>query len=221
MKPRLFVFGDSFVEWMKPKYHWTSYLSEHYEVFKYGIKGADNHTILFQLGNLPEYREGDRIIILFTEPGRIPRRYFGNRKNEHKILDEHNFNCTCKSCLEQFEDKEFVTKLHLLKYYESDRWASGERNIEVKFLKNLLGWIKHYNPVCITWSGQFHTVTSDFVTLIKVSSNYEEGLGELKDFHPGPLGCYDLYKRLYLLLNLKDKLAEFKDDNFDYKNKIL
>jgi hypothetical protein len=77
---RLFCFGDSFIDWYVPKYHWTYYLSKHYEVIKHGKAGADNHSILFQMGRLPEFIEGDRIIIVFTEPGRLPRRYYGKRR---------------------------------------------------------------------------------------------------------------------------------------------
>ena len=80
MKSRLFCFGDSFVDWPIPTYHWTSYLSNHYDVYKFGVRGADNVSILFQLGNLPEYKKGDRIIMVFTEPGRLPRRFYGDRK---------------------------------------------------------------------------------------------------------------------------------------------
>jgi hypothetical protein len=199
---RLFCFGDSFVDWDTPKYHWTYYLSKHYEVHKFGKFGADNYSILFQLGNLPEYTEGDRVIIVFTEPGRLPRRFYGERKDE--------FKSTPYMAPEFYKDSEFSKKLHMLKYDEGERWITGERDIEIKFLKNLQIWMKNYNPIFVTWSEYFHKSTSDFVSLIQVTSNWEEGVGEERDFHPGPAGCYEMYKLIYKLLNIKELIIEFE-----------
>ena len=202
MKSRLFIFGDSFVDWDIPKNHWTEYLTNHYEVYKYGKFGADNYSIIFQLGNLPLYENGDRIIIYFTEPGRLPRRFYGKRKKEFidNIYMSPNF----------YEDISFSEKLHILKFEESERWVNGERNIEIQFLKNLKKWLSDYKPIFVTWSQQFHNSTNDFVHFIKVSSNFEEKISDERDFHPGPLGCYELYKIMYNLLEIKDEIKDFK-----------
>lgn len=202
MKPRLFCFGDSFVDWHVPKYHWTYYLSKHYEVHKFGKFGADNYSILFQMGNLPEYNEGDRVVVVFTEPGRLPRRFYGERKD--------TFKSTPYMAPEFYKDVEFSKKLHMLKYDESERWINGERNIEIKFLKNLKVWMKNYNPIFVTWSEYFHKPVSDFVSLIQVSTNWEEGVGEQRDFHPGPVGCYEMYKQLFSLLNIEGEYSDFE-----------
>lgn len=204
MKPRLFIFGDSFVDWDIPKNHWTDYLSNHYDVFKHGKYGADNYSILFQLGNLPKYENGDRLIMYFTEPGRLPRRYYGKRKKEYinNIYMSPNF----------YEDTSFGEKLHILKFDESERWINGEREIEIKFLKNLKKWLSCYKPIFVTWSEHFHNPTKDFVNLIQVSSNFEEQVGDNRDFHPGPKGCYEVYKILFNLLEINDELKEYKKD---------
>lgn len=204
MKPRLFCFGDSFVDWNVPTYHWTYYLSKHYEVHKFGKLGADNYSILFQLGNLPEYKEGDRVVIVFTEPGRLPRRFYGKRKDR--------FDSTPYMTPKFYEDTNFAEKLHMLKYDEGERWVSGERNMEVKFLKKFKKWIDEYDPVFVTWSKYFHKPVSNFVSLIQVTSNWEEGIGDERDFHPGPMGCYDMYKKIYTLLNIKEPITEFKSE---------
>lgn len=203
MKKRLFILGDSFVDWEIPKFHWTWYLEKHYEVFKFGKYGADNYSILFQLGNLPEYEDGDRIIMYFTEPGRLPRRFYGIRKKQ----------CISTPFMNPsfYEDMDFANKLHNIKYNESERWVNGERGVEVSFLKKLKNWIKNYEPVFVTWSEHFHTQTSDFVKLIKVSSNYDEGIAEEKDFHPGPKGCYEIYKIFHNLLSINDEIVEFEN----------
>jgi hypothetical protein len=202
MKPRLFCFGDSFVDWNVPTYHWTYYLSKHYDVHKFGKFGADNYSILFQLGNLPEYKEGDRVIIVFTEPGRLPRRFYGERKEYFKTNPY--------TSPEFYKDSEFSKKLHMLKYDEGERWVNGERNIEIEFLKKLKMWMNEYTPIFVTWNEYFHKPVSDFVSLIRVSTNWEEGIAEEKDFHPGPIGCYDMYKILHTLLAVTDKVVDFK-----------
>jgi hypothetical protein len=207
MKPRLFCFGDSFVEWDIPKYHWTYYLSHHYEVYKFGRRGADNNSIIFQLGNLPKMVIGDRVLIMFTEPGRLPHRYYGERKERFKFNKYLNLNF--------FKDSKFAQKLVSLNYDESERWLNGKRDIEIEFLKKLKIWLNNYNPVFVTWNENFHKPTSDFVSLIQVTSSWEEGTGEKEDFHPGPKGCYDMYKKIHTLLDVSEPFVNFEIEDKD------
>lgn len=211
---RLFCLGDSFVDWDIPEYHWTYYLSKHYEVHKLGKYGADNYSILFQLGNLPDYIEGDRIVMVFTNPGRLPRRYYGERKKE---FIEEKYHAPFF-----YKNMSYGQRLDLLKYNEEQRWINGERNIEISFLKNLKKWLSNYRPVFVTWSDSFYSPTVDFVTCIKSTSNYEEGVGEKGDFHPGPEGCYTWYEELHSLLEIEESKVEFKPNLKVYnKNKLL
>ena len=76
-KPRLFICGDSFVDWDIPTYHWTDYLKEHYDVIILGERGSDNISIIFQLGDLPQYKDGDRIIMYWSDPSRIQKTLLG------------------------------------------------------------------------------------------------------------------------------------------------
>lgn len=209
MKPRLFCFGDSFVDWHIPKYHWTYYLSKHYEIHKHGKLGADNYSIIFQLGNLGEYRDGDRIVIVFTDPGRLPRRYYGER---HSIFIDNPYQSP-----NYFKDKHLAKKLDELRFKEGDNWVNGTRKNDINFLKNLQIWLYEYKPIYITWSEQFHQSTSDFVTLIQVSSNWEEKVGEEIDFHPGPKGCYEMYKKIHELLKIEEPIVEFEIENKEEK----
>lgn len=201
MKARLFCFGDSFVDWHLPENHWTDYLSNHYDVHKHGKYGADNYSIIFQLGNLPDYKKGDRIVMVFTHPGRLPRRYYGERKKDYvnELYNSYHF----------YKNKSFATNLDLLRYDEEQRWINSDRFIEVKFLKNLKKWLSKYNPVFVTWTEGFHSVTSDFVTYIQCTTNAQEGVGEKGDFHPGPKGCYLWYETLYSLLGIEDTKVDF------------
>ena len=209
MKPRLFCFGDSFVDWHLPKFHWTHYLENHYEVIKFGKLGADNYSILFQLGNLGDYIEGDRIVIYFTDAGRLPRRYYGER---HSTFIDNPYKSP-----NFFKDKLLARKLDELRLVEGDNWVNGIRQNDINFIKNLKKWLSLYKPVFVTWSEQFYLGTSDFVTLIQTTSNWDEGVGEEIDFHPGPVGCYDVYKKLHDLLEVNEPIVDFKTDTREKK----
>lgn len=202
MKPRLFCLGDSFVDWDIPKFHWTYYLSNHYDVHKLGKRGSDNYSIIFQLGLLGDYKDGDRVIVVFTHAGRLPHRYYGERKelyvNRPYKLPSY------------YKDSKFAEKLDYLRIIEGDNWVNGVRENDIKFLKNLQIWLGKYKPVYVTWSEQFYQSTSDFVTLIQVSSNADEKNGESIDFHPGPKGCYDVYKKIHELLKIKEPIVDFE-----------
>jgi hypothetical protein len=189
MKPRLFCFGDSFVDYDIPKYLWTYYISSHYEVYKLGVAGADNNSIIFQLGDLPEYKEGDRLLIYWSHPARIPTRFYANGN--------------------------IINRLDLLKIDELDRWFNGERANEIKFFRRLKTLLKDYQPVFVTWNTEFHTGTEDFVNLIQVSSNSEEGTGIQRDEHPGPRGSHDAYKIIHGLLGVNEPFVDFKIEDKD------
>lgn len=207
MKSRLFILGDSFVDWFAPKNHWTVYLQEHYEVFKFGQYGADNYTILSQLGQVPDFIEGDRLIIVFSEPGRLPRRYYGERKKKwipSPYIAPY-----------YYKDSTFAKKLHVVKYDESERWANGERQPEVDYLRKLKKLLGMYKPVFVTWHWHFHQPCKDFVEHIEATSIYDEGLGDVKDFHPGSKGCYEWYKKIHSLLGVEDELCQFIEESKD------
>lgn len=189
MKLRLFCFGDSFVDYDIPKYHWTYYMAQHYELIKLGVRGADNNSIIFQLGDLPDFEVGDRVLIVFTDPGRVPTRFYANGN--------------------------LINRLDLLKIDEYYRWINGERDNEIKFFKKLQFFLKEYIPVFVTWSEYFHRYTSDFVSLIQVSTNWQEGTGEKRDDHPGPKGSYEMYKKIHTLLNVNEPFVDFKIEDKD------
>ena len=94
-KPRLFVFGDSWSfnyfsknhKKYKPHFgsecikkyaslhnyfgHWTDHMENFYDVYSYGFGAASNEQIIYQLGNLPDYKNGDRMLIIFSSPERF------------------------------------------------------------------------------------------------------------------------------------------------------
>jgi len=207
MKPNIYICGDSFVDWDLPKTHWIDYLSNHYNVIKLGKYGSDNHSIVYQTGRIPNYQKGDRLIMVFTSPGRFPRRYFGERSTNHTIKYLN---------WEWYKDKQFAKKLLDVRLSETEYWLSGTRNDEILFLKKLKEFYKQYQPIFVTWNTDFYKMTSDFVELIQVTSIADEG-GDPNDWHPGWIGCYEFYKKLHSLLNINDDFSKFGEKT----NKIL
>jgi hypothetical protein len=125
-KFNIYICGDSFVDWDMPETHWVDYLSNHYNVIKLGKFGSDNTSILYQTGNIPNYVDGDRLVIVFTAPGRFPRRYFGERDTNHN-LKYLNW--------EWYRDKSFAKKLLELRVTETESWLADERSDDILFIK--------------------------------------------------------------------------------------
>lgn len=201
MKPTIYICGDSFVDWDLPDVHWLDYLSNHYDVIKLGKYGSDNHSIIYQTGNIPEYKKGDRIVIVFTAPGRFPRRYFGDREINHNVK---------YLSWEWYKDKTFAKKLLELRVIETQNWINGVRDSEILFIKKLKNFYKDYNPIFVTWNEDFYEKTKDFVELIKVTSIADEG-GDINDWHPGWIGCWEFYKKLHELLQIREPLVGYID----------
>lgn len=198
-KSNLYICGDSFVDWDVPKIHWTDYLKNHYNVVKLGKYGADNHSIIYQTGRIPDYNMGDRLIIVFTAPGRFPRRYFGDRESHLNVKYLK---------WEWYKNKYFAKELMNLREKETINWLNGERNDEIFFLKKIKKFYKEFNPILVTWNDDFYNMTSDFVELIQVTSIANEG-GESIDWHPGWKGCYDFYTQIHKLLDCAEELVKY------------
>ena len=190
-KPRLFICGDSFVDWDIPTYHWTDYLKEHYDVIILGERGSDNISIIFQLGNLPQYKDGDRIIMYWSDPSRIQKLYWGEHKPKRKGRwwdYSHLF------------EKDRIPTLEKMKVDRTIGWETNGLNNEIKFIKKLKELLINYSPIFITWNSSFYKQTNQFTDLVKVSTLEDEGGGGETngDWHPGKKGCYHIYK---ILLN--------------------
>jgi len=205
-KPRLFICGDSFVDWDIPTHHWTDYLKEHYDVIILGERGSDNIAIMLQLGNLPPYKDGDRIIIYWTDPARIQKLYLGELKSKR------NGRWWDYSYL--FEQDRIPT-LQKMKVDRTIGWETDGLGNEVKFIKKLKDLLSQYKPIYVTWNSFFHEHTKEVTELIQVSSLDDEvGNGETEgDWHPGEQGCYDIYK--ILLKKLGNELP------LPFKNALL
>lgn len=223
MKNRLFVFGDSWatnyfsktndlvnckpffntkeVESYANYYnyfgHWIDHMKNFYDVFSYAMGGVSNEQIIYQVGNLPEYKEGDRIIIMFTGV----ERYVWIHDNfkytfcmgslmPEKIID--------KNCLDLFE-KQYVKRYE---YWMDD----SINNDEKKFLNMFPKFFKQYNPIVVTWRHELASKVSSIELIrfdeLNLTSIEEETKGVYTDKHLGVGGNYELFKFFAKKLNL-------------------
>ena len=204
---RLFITGDSWTKWYRPHHHWVRYLRNHYEVFNYGRAGLNNDEIIYTLHNLPPYKSGDRLIIFFTHCSRLPITYYGEMEESTDRPVSYS----------DFKDKKLYETLDKIKDQETERWISGDRSNEVNYIKYLKDTLyKQYDPIFLTWSEVMSKPLEGYIDYMEVSTNYEEGLviknsNEI-DLHPGPRGCYDIYKHLHNKLSIKESLIDFQKE---------
>jgi hypothetical protein len=229
VKKRLFVFGDSwcfnyftktpnefysgtksffglshvesYVNYYDNFGHWLDYMETFFEVISYGLGGVSNEQIIWQLSNLPEYVEGDRIIIIFTGAERYmwthgDRRYTfasGSRLPE-MVLEKKYLNLFRQQYVEKYE-----------------YWMSNmDYHFEKKFINIFPSFFKKYEPICVTWRGEV-AEKIDSIELLdfdnyNFSSITEESGGTYIDGHLGALGNFDLFK--YFARKLKLDINE-------------
>lgn len=242
MKKRLFVFGDSwcfnyftktpngfypgtksffglshvesYVNYYDNFGHWLDYMETFFEVISYGLGGVSNEQIIWQLSNLPEYVEGDRIIIIFTGAERYmwthgDRRYTfasGSRLPE-MVLEKKYLNLFQQQYVEKYE------------YWMSDM----DYHFEKKFINIFPSFFKKYEPICVTWRGEV-AEKIDSIELLdfdnyNFSSITEESGGTYIDGHLGALGNFDLFK--YFARKLKLDINESYYNVKKFKKNLL
>ncbi len=217
-KSRLFILGDSwgtpYFEWYdeyheKGKdWHWyknieryidskltrpstfTTYLKEHYDVVNLSCGGQSNESILYQLGAIDKFKEGDRIFIILSHACRFrinvipqwkPDNYF--RRREIDISPSY---------LPRYEQK----TLEQILTDREDSWHSGDRNDELSFYENLNNLLDKYKPVVYSWSKDFINTKINFFDFYGYRIVDEHP--EYPDYH---LGCYGNYLFYTMVLN--------------------
>lgn len=224
-KNRLFVFGDSWANnyfskkndlvKCKPflglgevesyaKYHdyfghWIDHISNYYEVYSYGVGAATNEQIIFQLANLPEYKKGDRMIMIFTTPHRF--NWFFN-KRKYSILPHGS------STKNLFSGDEKILNFIENQFVEKYNWWSDEKidKDEIKLINKIPILYKQWNPIMVTWTSDF----SNFVTSVelidfanyKLTNIFEESEEFIRDNHLGAIGNFELFKYFAKKLDL-------------------
>lgn len=167
--------------------HWTDYLTDYYDVYNFSEGGCCNEDIIHQLGFLPEYKEGDRLIIMFTSPSRF--QWMVNEKRKTLINGLY-----WKSKLSDIErevyDNQFIMREEL--------WEiSDERKNEKQFINNLQYIYKQYKPILTSWNKTMSDNVENIVEITPhknfVTISYESG-GKYDDNHLGVTGNYEMFK---------------------------
>ena len=226
-KPRLFFFGDSFVQWHAPSPgHWTERFSDEYYVHRLGSSGASNDAIAGQIGVLPPFQKGDRIVVSLTEPSRLSKwmycDYYMDYLDNRVSLIEGNY-----------DKKDFISALYEVRIRKDELTSSSRREHYLRYLDNpiqtfnLLGFLhsclSHYKPVYVTWCQELIDigVLGDLVTLIPRSSfstvAEEDPDAPSHDYHPGIEGGKVWYNTVKTLLdNWEPKVFIPKPIGSDY-----
>jgi hypothetical protein len=167
--------------------HWTDYLKPFYDIYNYAEGGCCNEDIVHQLGFLPEYVEGDRLIIIFTNPSRFQWMVNGKRKTLINGL-------YWKSQLSELEKHIYDSQM----IERTDLWLeSNERDIEKNFIKKIPIFFKNYNPILISWSRDMTDVIDCIIPIAnnnKYTTISKESSDKYNDGHMGINGNYELYK---------------------------
>lgn len=204
-KPNLYFFGDSFVQWPKPDLHWTLRFRDEYEVHRLGRSGANLEYTALQLGRLPEYKEGDRVVMVLTEYLRNPKWVWGDHYMEFcnhmraiRTGKERTTTPYIESLLEVINLRdEWLEKTDT---YSSEGVDNPKQILE--FFENINNIIPKFKPVLVTWN----VYTKELIpsaTLISPGT-YEPVADD--DYHPGVEGGKVWYSRVTELLEGKKSL---------------
>lgn len=223
-KDRLFVFGDSwafnyfsktnkaypdakpffglthvetFVNYYNNFGHWLDYMDLFFDVYSYGRGGVSNEEITWQLSYLPEYRIGDRMIIMFTGVERYTwvdknRRYTFAMGSPYPdlILDRKYVNFFKQQYIEKYE------------YWMNDTIINPEKN----FLNVFPTYFQQYKPICVTWRNELAEKVESIDLLdfnnYNLSTITDETNQTYVDGHLGAIGNYELFKYFAKKLNL-------------------
>lgn len=226
--PRLFIVGDSWgvnffaePEWIKNlkgeskwkdrPYHVVEYLTQHYEVHNFCRGAAGNTEIVFQLGRLPDFKAGDRLIVILSAfprfrlwdcEGKVIK--FGDFSSAFLDSSDHPWHPS-STVLEALEGRRrlFADALmhgsleKLLSRFSQDfvydHWS------ELAFFGKLKNFFSNYRPIICCWERHL----AGFCNLDYIGSDSEIYQGQpatieqeygYNDHHLGGIGNYLLYK---------------------------
>ena len=169
--------------------HWTDYMAQFYEVINYAEGGISIDDIIHQFGYLNEFKDGDRMLIIFPNPERLQWFY-----NNYRGIA--NANAPWLNDIPKTDRKLLLEQL----VARHEAWyEQGLRNNEIRLLNKLPLFFKKYNPVLLSWDSELVATTTS-LTLIPVhsSTNYktiwDESGGKYVDDHMGIRGNWEVFK---------------------------
>jgi hypothetical protein len=227
MKTRLFVLGDSFAfnlfdieklsKWhylwstymakhnqlyeREPR-HWTEYFENQFDIYNFSSPGQCNESIIYQLGNLPDFQEGDRLIIIFSDLGRFRRTNVFEDALPRPVDYLINY---------QYDSQTAVIEEIINERFQS--LATKNRDDEKLFYTWLQRNLKEYKPIFLhwpDWSEQYQLFSIQHQ--LQYRTIKEETNDEINDLHPGVYSNYLMYRQISYLLG--------HEPNQDYVNKL-
>ena len=217
-KKRLFVFGDSwafnyfstynkiypdvkphfgltqiqtYVKYYNNFGHWLDYIDPFFDVYSYGLGGISNEQIIWQLSNLPEYMDGDRIIIIFTG---VERYTWVHEKKRYTFAAGSHY----PDVILDKKYRDFFKRQYVERY---EYWLDNPNNnfdFEKKFLNTFPSYFKKYNPICVTWrkelSDQIESIDLLDFENYNLSTITDETNKLYIDGHLGAVGNYELFR---------------------------
>ncbi len=218
MKPRLFVFGDSWsLDYFKEPYlnskevkryskfynefgHWTNHMEKFFQVQNFSEGASSIENIIYQLGNLPDFEDGDRIVIIFGSPGRFI--WIENEEDIRYSLGKKN---------SRILETQYIER--------TNYWLNKSKdNNQKKFINKLNILLKKYKPIITTWSEDFSNAF-DFVNHLydveNLSHMEDESEGQCKDKHLGISGNYELFKYFAKELDIDIEDYNFKFNKYN------
>ena len=211
IKPNLYFFGDSFVQWPEPELHWTERFSNEYTVHRMGSSGANFEHTLAQLGTLPQYVDGDRVVVVLTEFARHPKWIWGHHYGEFVDCmgaERANKRRTTIPYVKELMKTLVIRDETFEKRFEE--FYQGRDNLGQFW--NLLGrmysLLGNFKPVYMTWNWHTYNMSplpKDMLTYIdyKEFTSVSEERGEKReiDYHPGKEGGRVWYDTCKVLLD--------------------
>ena len=218
MKPRLFVFGDSWsLDYFKEPYlnskevkryskfynefgHWTNHMEKFFQVQNFSEGASSIENIIYQLGNLPDFEDGDRIVIIFGSPGRFI--WIENGEDIRYSLGKKN---------SRILETQYIER--------TNYWLNKSKdNNQKKFINKLNILLKKYKPIITSWSEDFSNAF-DFVNHLhdvkNLSHMEDESEGQCKDKHLGISGNYELFKYFAKELDIDIEDYNFKFNKYN------
>jgi len=214
MKPNLYIFGDSYVKWLRPQLHWTLRFENEYNIHRFGMPGCSNQEIIYQTRYLPKYdrrtHTNDRVIFVLTDTARLPKYYWGKHYREFSFNGEDTDNEYIKSIIElQHNNVKMVdNKIH----YDregGDRYLTSPYDFYL-WIKMFNSLLRPYNPIYLTWSVNTYNTCKELFKITYIApeeyTTVTDETGFLidnthYDSHPGEKGgkiWYETAKKLLL-----------------------
>lgn len=237
--PRLFIAGDSWgvnfftspnwvknltgqSVWKNRPYHLVEYLNQHYQVHNFCRGAAGNAEIIFQLGQLPDFKRGDRLIVILSA---FTRFRLWNSKGE--VLKFGDFSSAFSDSLDHpwYPSSTILEALEGRRHLFADALVhESSENLQSKFLQDfvydhwselafyskLKNFFSIYSPIVCTWE----RLLAEFCDLTFIGPDSEIYQGQpptikqeygFEDFHLGGTGNYLLYK--YLISRLDSQIS--------------